>query len=221
MSIAELAPTTATRKILIIDDHPVVAEGWGRIISDRMPCEVMAAATTREGWQAWRKHQFDMLVVDLSIGDSKVAGLKFIERLRRVDRDVPILVFTMHDSPVMARRALTSGANGIINKDSPTGEIMEAFQTVMKSGSYVDTRFARSMALMDIRHAVPNRAALTNREEEILGLISEGLSYREIAERICISYKTVSNVTLTLKSKLGATHLADLVVKGIKYFDEM
>lgn len=208
-------------RVLIIDDHPVVAEGWGRIISDRMPCEVRAAATILEGWQAWRNERPDMLVVDLSIADSKLAGLKFIERLRRVDSDVAILVFTMHASPVLARRALMSGADGIINKDAPSAEIMEAFQTVLRKGNYVDAKFARSIALLDVRRAAPHNATLTSREEEILGMISEGLSYRAIAERICISYKTVSNVSLTLKAKLGADNLADLVVKGIKYFDEV
>ena len=60
---------------------------------------------------------------------------------------------------------------------------------------------------------------LTPREEEILGMISEGLSYRDIADRACISYKTVSNVSLVLKDKLGASNLADLVVRGIRYFE--
>lgn len=205
--------------ILIVDDHPVVAEGWGRIVKTRTPCEITSAATATEGWRAWRQRRPDLMVIDLTIGKNKIAGIRMIERLRTVDPDLPILVFTMHRSPVLGRRALQTGANGIINKDSPPGEICDAFAQVARGGNYVDSRLATQIALMNVQR--PGNAAirLTAREEEILGMISEGLSYRDIADRACISYKTVSNVSLVLKDKLGASNLADLVVRGIRYFE--
>ena len=207
------------KRVLIVDDHPVVAEGWGRIIRDRMPCEILSAGTTLAGWRAWRDHRPDMIVVDLSLGDNKVAGLKLIERLRRVDSDVPILVFTMHSSAILARRALRTGAQGIINKDAPPDEICHAFAEVAAGRHYMDSRFARQIALMEVKGASSAHVALTHREEEILAMLAEGLSYQLISERACISYKTVSNVALTLKTKLGARNLTDLVVKGIQYFE--
>lgn len=212
-------PVSGPERVLIIDDHPVVAEGWGRIIRDRIPCEIQSAATVLEGWRAWRRDRPGMIVVDLTIGDNKTAGIKLIERFRRVDPAVAILVFTMHTSPILARRALQAGAQGIINKDSPAEEICEAFDEVARGGHYVDSRFARQIALLDVRGGASGRPRLTGRELEILGMITEGLSYRQIADRACVSYKTVSNVSLILRSKLGATSLADLVVKGIRYFE--
>ncbi|MDQ7774968.1 MAG: response regulator transcription factor [Paracoccus aminovorans] len=209
----------AAIQILIVDDHPVVAEGWGRIIRARVACEIASAASASDGWRQWRQNRPGMMVVDLSIGRNKIAGIRLIERLRRVDPDLPILVFTMHRSPVLARRALSSGANGIINKDSPPAEICEAFAEVARGGNYVDTRLAMQIALLNVPRAGTGTVRLTPREEEILGMISEGMSYRDIADRACISYKTVSNVSLVLKDKLGATSLADLVVKAIRYFD--
>lgn len=215
------APAAARPKvqILIVDDHPVVAEGWGRIIRTRVDCEISSAASASEGWRQWRNARPAMMVIDLSIGRNKIAGIRLIERLRRVDPDLPILVFTMHRSPVLARRALLSGANGIINKDSPPAEICDAFAEVAKGGNYVDTRLAMQIALLNVPRPGSSAVRLTGREEEILGMIAEGMSYRDIADRACISYKTVSNVSLVLKDKLGAGNLADLVVKGIRYFE--
>ena len=211
--------TKARRRIVIVDDHPVVVEGWRRIVCAHLDCEVILATSALEGMRAWRSVQPHLVVVDLTLGDNKVAGIKLIERLRMLDMNLPILVFTMHRSQVLARRALHVGANGIVNKDSPPAEILKATTDVMAGGTYVEHRLATQIALMDVRNAGKN-SRLTAREEEILGMIANGLSYREIADRACISYKTVSNVSLTVREKLGATNLADLVVKSIRYFDE-
>lgn len=75
------------------------------------------------------------------------------------------------------------------------------------------------IALLNVSRPGAGAPRLTGREEEILGMITEGMSYRDVADRACISYKTVSNVSLVLKDKLGAANLADLVVKGIRYFE--
>ncbi|RMC23151.1 LuxR C-terminal-related transcriptional regulator, partial [Paracoccus siganidrum] len=118
-----------------------------------------------------------------------------------------------------ARRALHAGANGILNKDASAQEILTALDEVLRGGHYVEGRIATQIALMNVPGKRSPGTRLTAREEEILGLITEGLAYREIADRACISYKTVSNVSLVLREKLGATSLADLVVKGIRYFE--
>lgn len=221
MIAAEAADLSSARakRIVIVDDHPVVVEGWGRIIRARIPCEIVPALTALEGWRAWRAARPDLMVVDLTLGDNKIAGIKLIDRLRLLDPGLPILVFTMHRSPILARRALHAGANGIINKDSPASEIIEALGSVMAGGNYVEARLATQIALMNVPGKRTSTTTLTPREEEILGMIAEGMSYRDIAERACISYKTVSNVSLVLREKLGAASLGDLVVKGIRYFE--
>ncbi|TWI38336.1 response regulator transcription factor [Paracoccus sulfuroxidans] len=207
-------------RVLIVDDHPVVAEGWDRITRGRLDCEVIAAARPSQGWRAWRRDAPDVIVADLTMGDSKLAGLRLVERLRRAGAKQPVLVFTMHRSPIIARRALQAGCNGIIHKDSPSAEIGEALAEVARGGSYVPADIARKIALMHQPGAEGSGPRLTPRETDILRSIAEGLSYREIAERANISYKTVSNVSQTLKDKLGAGSFADLVVKAIRHFEE-
>lgn len=206
--------------VLIVDDHPVVAEGWEWIIRGRLECRITAAATPSQAWRAWRHEAPDVIVADLTMGESKLAGIRLIERLRAAGAALPILVFTMHRSPIVARRALQAGCNGIIMKDSPSAEICKALSDVASGRDYVPADLARKIALMERPGATPARPRLTPRELDILRAIASGLSYREIAERANISYKTVSNVSQTLKDKLGAQSLADLVVKAVRHLDE-
>ena len=219
-SIKPCSETENKRRIVIIDDHPVVVEGWGRIIRAHLNCDIVSATSALEGMRAWRNTQPELVVVDLTLGENKLAGIKLISRLHTLDPDLPLLVFSMHRSPVLARRALDAGANGIMNKDSAPADILAAMTEVLGGGYYVDDRLATQIALLNAPGKHRNGARLTAREEEILGMIAEGLSYREIADRACISYKTVSNVSLAIREKLGAKNLADLVVKGIRYFEE-
>lgn len=221
MNVAAQAPDTtiSALRVLIVDDHPVVAEGWDRITRGRIDCDVIAAATPSQAFRAWRRQDPQVIVVDLTMGDAKLAGIRLIERLRRAGAQQPLLVFTMHRSPIIARRALQAGCNGIIMKDSPSDEICEALQQVARGGDYVPADLARKIALME-RPGGTSRPRLTPRELDVLRSIAEGLSYREIAERANISYKTVSNVSQTLKDKMGAQSFADLVVKAIRHLEE-
>lgn len=212
-------PDAQPRRIVVVDDHPVVIEGWRSIVEARVHCEVIPVVSALEGWKIWRTRRPDLMVIDLQLADNKTAGIKLIDRLRLLDPTLPILVFSMHRSPVLARRALHAGANGVLNKDAPASEIMTALDEVLRGGHYVESRLATQIALMNVPGKRSTSTRLTAREEEILGLITEGLAYREIADRACISYKTVSNVSLVLREKLGANSLADLVVKGIRYFE--
>ncbi|WP_449043417.1 response regulator transcription factor [Paracoccus versutus] len=219
MNATALAPPKPLR-VLIVDDHPVVAEGWEWITRGRLDCQVIAAAAPSQGWRAWRRQAPDVIVVDLTMGEAKLAGARLIERLRAAGATQPILVFTMHRSPLVARLALQAGCNGIIMKDSPSDEICEALRAVAGGGDYVPADLARRIALLERPGATPPRPRLTPRELDILRAIAEGLSYREIAERANISYKTVSNVSQTLKDKLSAQSFADLVVKAIRHLEE-
>lgn len=219
MTATAPSPTPPLR-VLIVDDHPVVAEGWEWITRGRLDCEVIAAATPSQGWRAWRRQAPNVIVVDLTMGEARLAGLRLIERLRAAGASQPILVFTMHRSPIIARRALQAGCNGITMKDSPSEEICEALRAVAGGGDYVPADLARRIALLERPGAAPPRPRLTPRELDILRAIAEGLSYREIAERANISYKTVSNVSQTLKDKLSAQSFADLVVKAIRHLEE-
>ncbi|WP_375594791.1 response regulator transcription factor [Algihabitans albus] len=206
-------------RVLIVDDHPVVAEGWGRIVRAAGACEVFSAHSPLTGLRAYREERPDLLIVDLSFGCNKFAGVKLIRRLRRHDPEIPVLVFSMHRSAMIARRALEAGSNGFVNKDAPPEEIDQAFRSLSQGECYVSADIATKIALLNRPGSTSAASALTPRELEILGFVAEGKSYREIAQEVCISYKTVTNTCYALRSKLNATNMPELVVKAIEYFD--
>lgn len=207
-------------KILVIDDHPVVAEGWSRIARVVPDCEVIFASTPQAALRIARRTPPHMLVVDLSFGEDRLAGAKLIARLRKYEERMPILVFSMHRSPVIVRQALQAGANGYVNKDAPTEEIQEAFKTVFRGKRYLAPEIATRLAFLDMPdnggQAGPQ---LTPRETEILAQIAAGKSYREIAATSFLSYKTVLNIGHSLRGKLGANSLPDLVIKAAAHFE--
>lgn len=208
-------------RVLVVDDHPVVAEGWERIVRHTTGCEVISAPSPLAALRVMRGAPVDVLVVDLSFGERRLAGARFIARLRRHDKRMPVLVFSMHRGPIMVRQALKAGANGFVNKDAPPEEILAAFVAVSKGGRYLTPDMATELAFGD--HGKPEGTLtpkLSAREIEVLGYIIAGKSYREIAGLSFLSYKTVLNLGYSLRSKLEAGSLPELVVKGAAYFSE-
>lgn len=206
-------------RVLVVDDHPVVAEGWERIVRHTQGCEVVSAPSPLAALRMMRGEPVDVLVVDLSFGERRLAGARFIARLRRHDKRLPVLVFSMHRGPVMVRQALKAGANGFVNKDAPPDEILAAFQAVSRGGRYLTADMATELAFGDQGKAEgPPAPRLSPREIEVLGYIITGKSYREIAALSCLSYKTVLNLGHSLRGKLDAGSLPELVVKGTAYF---
>lgn len=206
-------------RVLVVDDHPVVAEGWSRIARVVPGCEVLFAASPAAALRLSRRSPPDMLVIDLSFGEDRLAGAKLIARLRKYDERLPILVFSMHRGPVIIREALRAGANGYVNKDAPTEEIQAAFLAVFNGGRYLAPDMATRLAFLDApRPDGSATARLTPRETEILAQIAAGKSYREIAEITVLSYKTVLNIGHALRGKLGANSLPDLVIKAAAHF---
>ena len=207
-------------RVLVVDDHQVVAEGWSRIARVVPDCEVMFAPSPQAALRMSRRDRPDMLVVDLSFGEDRLAGAKLIARARKYEERLPILVFSMHRSPVIIRQALQAGANGYVNKDAPTEEIQEAFKAVLRGRRYLAPEIATRLAFLDLPDANGGGAPqLTPRETEILAQIATGKSYREIAEMSFLSYKTVLNIGHSLRGKMGASSLPDLVIKAAAHFD--
>ncbi|ODN71813.1 response regulator transcription factor [Methylobrevis pamukkalensis] len=205
-------------KILVVDDHPIVLQGCRQIFSESGACEVLTASRPLQAFRLWRRERPDVVIVDLSFDRKAFAGLSLVRRLRAADPPRPILVFSMHRDPNVVRRALAAGATGYVHKDAPPGEIAIAFDRVRAGQRYIASDLAMEVALAPERAARSAFADFTRREQEILSLLAEGRSYGEIAEELGVSYKTVANVCSTLKSKLDADTLPDLVYKAIQRF---
>lgn len=195
---------------LVIDDHPIVLEGCRRVLLDSGFDEVLEASGPLEGFRLYRRARPNLVIVDLAIRGAGLAGLSLIRRLRLNDDRTPILVFSMHSDPVIARRALKAGATGFLAKDTGPKTLLEAVEKVRRNQPYIAHDMAVQVALLGSRGRA-EQAELTSRELQTLSLLGEGRSYAQIADSLGVSYKTVANTCSNLKDKLNAHSLQDLV----------
>jgi len=202
-------------RVLIIDDHPIVLHACRRILHDAGVKDVHDARDIASGYRIYRQLRPEVVIIDLSMEASGLAGLPLIKRIRSRDPHTRILVFSMHNGPAIAARALEAGANGYVLKDAAPEELIKAFEKVRSGEPYlsgdmaVEVAVARSGTTSATRHSL--LTDLTPREFEILSLLACGKSYGRIAGELGVSYKTVVNVSCQLKQKLDTRTLADLV----------
>ena len=203
-------------RVLIIDDHPIVVQGCRQLLEDARVTEIYEARDIADGYGQYRAHLPDVIILDLTIGKSELGGISFIERLRRRDRQTPILVFTMHNDPMIVGRALTIGATGYVLKDGPFNELSRAFAEICHGRTYLSPCLL-PLTSDEKRGAANPLSRLNQRELETLMLLIEGKPYRAIAELMLVSCTTVAATSARLKAKLGVNTLPELMRAGLRY----
>ena len=202
------------KRILIVDDHPVVREGLAERIGREPDLEVVAAAEdAASAIDAVRRHAPDMALVDISLKSG--SGLDLIKTLKIIRPKLRILVISMHDESLYAKRAIRAGALGYVSKQEPMADILRAVRKVIAGEVAVSENFTRA-ALLDLagrrKHSksAPTEE-LSDRELEILRLLGRGRSTRQIAGELNISVKTVETYRLRIKKKLNIPTAAGLI----------
>lgn len=191
-----------TTRLLLVDDHAIVREGYRRLLEMRPDLRIVGeAGTARDALEQFRALEPDVLVLDLGLPD--MGGVELIRRLVQRDARVRILVFTMHREPLFATQALRAGALGYVTKSSPPAVLVEAVYTVAARRQVISPDIAPELALALVDRPREPLAELAPREFEILRLLLDGCSAEEIGERLSISSKTVQNCHYQIKSKLG------------------
>lgn len=199
-------------QVLVIDDHPIIVEGCRHLLLRAGVTSIHHARTLVDGFRDYRRYKPGLILMDLAIGGKALAGFSFIRRLRLVEPATPILVFSMHDDPLIASQALKIGANGYLVKEAPAEEIVKALETVRDGRPYLSHELASEIAFMEARRRTTNPVLLmTARELGVLSQLVEGKSYGQIAANLLVSYKTVANTYSRLKAKLGARSLPELM----------
>jgi DNA-binding NarL/FixJ family response regulator len=204
-------------RVLVIDDHAIVLQGCRSLLEDLGHCEVLEASSALSGYRLFLRRRPNLVILDLALHGSGLAGLSLVRRMRAQAPRTPILVFSMHADPVIASRALEAGATGYLLKDTSASDLLEAFDQVRRGFPYISHGLATQVALLSARGKPGTVAELTPRELQTISLLAEGKAYAQIAEELGISYKTVANTCSQLKVKLGATNLAELIHRAIRY----
>src|SRR5688572_18258342 len=128
---------TGMTKVLVIDDHPIVLEGCRQLLQNAGIGEVLIANSVASGYRKVRRHNPNVVIVDLALEDKSLAGLDLIRRLGLAGSKAAILVFSMYGDPIIVSRALQAGAAGYLVKDHAADQLIEAVTTVAAGRPYL------------------------------------------------------------------------------------
>jgi len=206
---------TSRYRILIADDHALFRKGLQMILSDRSDLAILGeAADGLELLRQLRKLNPQIVLLDISM--PHLRGLEAIPEIRSISPAVKIVVLTMHKNEEFLFEAISAGADGYVLKDDAEKDLLEAIKTVAQGGIYV-SRFLAEKSRQDwaqIRRGakkLPAADPLSTREREVLKLIAEGKSSKEIGDLLSISHRTVERHRANMMLKLQVNKSTDLV----------
>jgi len=200
-------------KVLIADDHAIVRTGLRALIHSESTMELVGEATG--GYEAIdmvEKAQPDILVLDLSMPD--LDGISVTRKIKPQFPELRILFLTIHEDEALLRAALKAGAGGYILKHAAEAELISAIHTILRGDLYVDPAMVRKLVSDEAGPVTTSSkpiAALTPRETEVLKLIVQGYTNRQIGDELSISVRTVESHRANLSEKLGLHNRVDLV----------
>ena len=204
----------AKKRILLVDDHPIMRHGLSQLIRAAEELEVCGeAGSAREGLDKVLALKPDLVVVDLTLPDK--SGLELLKDIQAMVPGMTCLVLSMHDESLYAERVLRAGARGYLMKETAAENLITAIRKVFTGGLYVSESLAAKM-LEQLALGRPKQAgggvdALTDRELEVLEAIGAGKATKIIAEQLSISARTVEAHRAHIKEKLNITDGSSLV----------
>lgn len=196
-------------RVLIVDDHPIVASGCRALLAGEGEIVLLEASDAESGERAFASAPFDICVIDINL--PTVSGFELARRILAQDDKARIIMFSMNDDPIFAARAIEIGAKGYVSKSGDPCDLVEAIRQVGGGGTYLPAAIARNIAFAGPAFAHSPLSKLTAREIEILRLLGAGKSLSEIAWLVHASYKTVANTCSIMRQKLGVRTSTELV----------
>jgi DNA-binding NarL/FixJ family response regulator len=208
-------------RILIVDDHPLVRTGFAQLIGDCPDLEVCGeAADMAEALKQIETTRPDLAIIDLSLAGG--SGLDLIERVRARNKDILMLVASMHDETLYAERVLAAGARGYINKQEAQDSIIRAIRQVLSGKVYLSQNMTDRLlsGMVDASGEKRDIDSLSNRELQVFELIGEGVPTGQIAEQLNLSVKTIETHQAHIKKKLGLGSAHELNQRAIRWIME-
>ena len=198
-------------RIIIADDHSLIRQGIKAMIAQEPGLEVIAeAADGRELLEALKKIHPDMVILDISM--PQVSGIEALGEIHRLYPEIRILVLTMHSNAQYCYHALSAGAHGYLLKDDSDTELLPAIQLIRHGKDYMSPQLTPEIP-KEIRDP---KKRLTKREKEVLELVVNGLTSKQIGEKLRLSPRTVDRHRSSLLKKFNMKNSVDLVNYVIK-----
>ncbi len=207
-------------RILLVDDHDLVREGIGLLLQERgasAGCEVVGAVSTaEEALDFVRRNPVDVVFLDLRLPG--MSGEEAVRRLLAIRPELRILMLSVTATGPLPRRALNDGAVGYLTKGCSVDEMIHAVRKVMDGGRYISQEVAADLVFSDLPGSGEEMASqLSNRELQILKLLAEGMTPKEIAAHLSLSPQTVSTYKKRLNQKLNTRSTVELLRVAMEY----
>ncbi|MEP0547542.1 MAG: response regulator transcription factor [Rhodothermales bacterium] len=210
----------AAKRLLVVDDHPIVRHGLVQLLEQEQGFEVAAqAGTAAEALRLAEQGGYDLAIIDVSL--QGVSGLELVKQIRERGVETPILMMSMHDEAFYAERALRAGAQGYVMKQRATADISAAIDRVLGGDLYLSDNLSDKL----VRQAITGEsgpdsagvAQLSDRELEVLQLLGQGVPTREVADRLNLSVKTIESYRANIKRKLELNNATELMQYAVKW----
>ena len=207
-----------TLRVLVADDHTLVRAGMRMLLENIDGIEVVAEASDgRETLDLAQHHEPDILLTDISMPG--LNGLEAIARLKKISPTLRIIAFSMHTNEEYVREALTAGAHGYLVKGADPAELELALKAVSRGEVYLSPAISKSVVtgFLETQELDPDHSKdLTSRQREILQLIAEGKTTKDMAQLLTLSVKTIETHRTELMSRLDIHDVAGLVRYAIR-----
>lgn len=204
-------------QVLLVDDHELVRAGISRLLADVSGIEVMAeVASGEEAIKAAKELKPDVILMDVKMPG--IGGLEATRKIKRVNSEVKIIVLTVCEGEPFPTKLLQAGARGYITKGAGLEEMVTAIRTVYSGKRYLGPEIAQQMALNTLSdsHNSPFES-LSDREMQVLLMITSGQKVQKISEKLCLSPKTVNTYRYRIFEKLGVASDVELTHLAIRH----
>ena len=209
------------RKVLIVDDHPLLRDGLAKVINQQPDLAVCGeAANARAGLAAAAKLRPDVAIVDLSLEDG--SGLDLIKDVHARNPALPMLVLSMHPEHLYAERAIRAGARGYLMKREPIERVLAALRKVLAgqmavSDDVVSRLLSGANGRAKREAPIDLAELLSDRELDVFRALGQGLGTRQIAAKLRLAVSTIETHRANIKLKLGVTRAPELVARAARF----
>lgn len=205
-------------KILLVDDHQIIIDGLKSLLNNTD--EIVVSGEANNGREALRI--LDLIGIDVVLMDIDMPilnGIDTLKEIRKKGQEVKVIILSMHNEAGMIKSLMNIGANGYLLKSSPQDEVINAIRKVAGGHQYFSTEVTLSLlnkTQNNSPESSPQIELLTDRETEIIQLIAEGFSNKEIGNKLFISHRTVDTHRTNIMKKLNVSNIAGLISYAIK-----
>lgn len=214
-------PESASRKkVLIVDDHPLLRDGLATVINQQPDLLVCGdAADARSGLAAATRLRPDVVIADLTLAEGN--GLDLIKDLHAQNPKLPVLVLSMHQENLYAERAVRAGAKGYVMKHEPVSHVVAALRKVLAGGvALSDNMLSRMLGIPKSGRQDGEKAPaelLSDRELEVFRMLGQGQGTRQIAQKLGLAVSTIESYRASIKQKLGVERATELVARAARF----